>query len=430
MEQVNISLIEHLSWSSIHGPGSAEAEGKRITIRDKNGEIIEIIITKKLGGGENGVTYETTSGQALKIVNLNKDNRKIVEFTRESQLQNNIAMLKNGDNPIAPKVYGYYPIYSTTKTNFGYLLMDKINPISKDELSETVYSGDIMAVKQLIECIAISIYNGYVHNDLHAGNIAKDMSGNFILIDFGFTQNIGGFLKTPFVSGQPIISNNPRRVLFNQVLIAQLYALTEHCNGNNYDVDCRGAPLCNKDTIRSIYAVSGAVDKKILEALNAGDFKTAIKYLGCESGTEDDLLNIVSKNLKLDSVIISNIANQCASAIMDVIYDLRKDDLTTTDSDEINWYSFAQRQTGSQQLTLRDSSGSGSGLRPGKRRREGTGGGKTRIVNKLSIQNLKPRRSKNKRSQKSSKKRSQKAGGIRRSFKSQRRKSPKFNKKK
>ena len=67
-----------------------------------------------------------------------------------------------------------------------------------------------------------------------------------------------------------------------------------------------------------------------------------------------------------------------------------------------------------------------------KRLRSGNpfGGGKTRNITKLSIQNSKPRRSRNKGSQKSSKKRSQKAGGRRRSFKSQRRASLKFNKNK
>ena len=38
--------------------------------------------------------------------------------------------------------------------------------------------------------------------------------------------------------------------------------------------------------------------KKALQALNAGDIKTVIKYLGCDTGTEDDLLNIVSKILR------------------------------------------------------------------------------------------------------------------------------------
>lgn len=400
MEQVHIAPIEVLSWSSIHGKRSAAAAGKTIKIPAKNGVIIEILITKRLGGGDNGVTYETNIGQALKIVNLNKQLEKISEFTRESQLQNNIAMLKNGENPIAPKVYGYYPTYSNTKTKYGYLLMDKIIPISKDELSKTVYSSDIMAVKQLIECIAISIYNGCVHNDLHAGNIAKDMRGNFILIDFGLTQNIAGILKTPIISGQSIPPNNPIRVLFNQVLIAQLYALTEHCNRNNYDVDCDDAPLCTKE----ISSCKRTNKKKI-----------------CKIGS--------ANTVRLDSLIISNIANQCASAIMDVIYDLRNDDLTTANSEEINWYSFAQRQIGNKQSTFGDQSTFISEPPSNKRKFEQRGG-KTKNITKLSIQNLKPIRSKNKRNQKSSKKRSQKAGGRRRSFKSQRRTSPKFNKKK
>ena len=135
------------------------------------------------------------------------------------------------------------------------------------------------------------------------------------------------------------------------------------------------------------------------------------------------------------------------SAIMDVIYNLEQTDPTVihtkTGDLHYNWYNYAHANMSGHkyngETVVTDVVMAAPPpppptqtprLRRPKRRFEEKkiGGGKTRNVNKLSIHNLKPKRSKNKRDQKSSKKRSQKAGGRRRSFKSHRRTSPKFNK--
>ena len=419
-------------WSVIYKGG---LKYKQISIPDGT----KIILRDKLGGGDNGVTYETHDGKALKIVHLNKNSIKTREFVNESIAQQNIGSIQNGrttrevahgstdgepsivGNTIAPSVYLYHPLQETPQTQltkYGYLLMDKITPIDKTELAETVHSTNIMDVRQLIECIALSIYNGYIHNDLHVGNIAKNLSQDaFVLIDFGFTQNIGDFLKAPGVSVgapiQPVASNDRKRILFNQILIAQLYALIEHCNSNNYDVKCDDAPLCTKE---------------VPKCKRTKNRKT------CALGSPT--------TVRLDSVIISNIGHQCASAIIDVIYDLRGNKPSNIMGQEWNWYDWVYARSNGlgyppeeainrreREVQMVDEHN--DGRRAAKRSRPGhEGGGKTRNITKLSIQNLKPRRSRNKGSQKSSKKRSQKAGGRRRSFKSQRRASLKFNKKK
>lgn len=425
---------EERSWGVIYKGG---LKYKQISIPDGPGT--KIILRDKLGGGDNGVTYETHDGKALKIVHLDRNSIKTREFVNESIAQQNIGSIQNGrttrevshgstagepsivGNTIAPSVYLYHPLQETPQTQlpkYGYLLMDKITPIDKTELAETVYSTDIMGVRQLIECIAISIYNGYIHNDLHIGNIAKNLNQNaFVLIDFGFTQNIGDFLKAPSVAPgvsagahlQPVADNDRKRILFNQILIAQLYALIEHCNSNNYDIDCIDAPLCTK---------------KVPKCKRINNTKTC---------------TLVSPNeVRLDSLIISNIAHQCASAIIGVIYNLRSNKPTIIMGQEWNWYDWVHARSNridyppEEAINRRESQmvdDHDDGRRATKRRRPmHEGGGKTRNITKLSIKNIKPRRSRNKRSQKSSKKRSQKAGGRRRSFKSHRRTSPKFNK--
>ena len=76
--------------------------------------------------------------------------------------------------------------------------MDKIRPVTKKDLFKTVYNSNIERVLKLIQVISLSVYNGFIHNDLHTGNIAKKYDDDdFILIDFGFTQKILHPLSPP-----------------------------------------------------------------------------------------------------------------------------------------------------------------------------------------------------------------------------------------
>ena len=129
-------------WDVIHKGG---LKYKRISI--PNGH--KINLRNKLGGGDNGVTYETDNGRALKIVNLNSITEKTTAFINESIAQQTISRIQNvsttdelthrsttgepsiGGNTIAPHVYLYYPSSITQSSKYGYLLMDKITPINK-----------------------------------------------------------------------------------------------------------------------------------------------------------------------------------------------------------------------------------------------------------------------------------------------------------
>ncbi len=419
MEDTIPIRIETLDWDTIYS-GSIKHRSIIIPGFSPGGQELRINLLDKLGGGENGVTYETentqsasgrTDNHALKIVKL-PEQTDLDAFLKESKVQKKIAQ----NTGIAPNVYGY----STVGVgSYGFLLMDKIRPITKKDLIKTVYNSDIEQVKNLIKIISLSVYNGFIHNDLHTGNIAKKYrSDDFILIDFGFTQEISQ-LTPPVVpvvsvagaSSKPITSN--QEIIFNQILIAQLYALVEHCNSNNFNIKCPDAPVC-KEKIQVCPKSAQNSKKKRKKVCN------------------------VSRYVTQDSQIITNISSQCSSAIMDVIYNLRTNSPTSIGDRHYNWYKYAHaimskhRYNGEPGIEDDVMVPPPSPNSRGKKRRHARdvdGGGKTRNVNKLSIHNLKPRRSKNKRSQKSSKKRSQKAGGRRRSFKSQRITSPKFNKK-
>ena len=422
MEDATPKKIATLDWDTIYS-GSIKYQEIIIPDFSHGGQDLHINLLDKLGGGANGVTYETintldssggTNNHALKIVKLS-DQSEVDAFKMESKVQENIAKQIG----IAPNVHGYSDL---GVGSYGFLLMDKIRPVTKKDLIKTVYNSNIEQVKNLIETISLSVYNGFIHNDLHTGNIAKKYSSNdFILIDFGFTQEISRLTppSAPVLdaSGKPITSN--QEIIFNQILIAQLYALVEHCNSNNFNIKCPDAPVCRE---------------KIQVCPKSTQFSKKNRKKVCN----------VSRYVTLDSQIIKNISSQCSSAIMDVIYNLRTNSPTIIGELHYNWYKYAHAIMTSQEyngeLIVEDDVMAAPPLppspnspKPRKSRRLANlrdGGGKTRNITTLSIQNIKPRRSRNKRSQKSSKKRSQKAGGRRRSFKSQRRASLKFNKKK
>tara|TARA_B100001093_G_scaffold434451_1_gene431944 strand:- start:273 stop:1916 length:1644 start_codon:yes stop_codon:yes gene_type:complete len=124
----------------------------------------------------------------------------------------------------------------------------------------------------------------------------KTSDGSVIKLSNGISGN--GFLKNILLNSThhrrcswPISNRNIMRIFKTIVR-----------NNVNFINDCMyiPAPIINYIecyTPPSLLAVSGVIDKKALNALNAGDIKTAVSLLGCESGTENDLLNIVNKKL-------------------------------------------------------------------------------------------------------------------------------------
>ncbi len=71
---------------------------------------------------------------------------------------------------------------------------------------------------EIVDLVIRMVDNGYVHNDLHVGNIAQSRSTKrALLIDFGLVQEIEK------VSG----------TVRAQIILAQLYALVDPCNVNN-----------------------------------------------------------------------------------------------------------------------------------------------------------------------------------------------------
>jgi len=119
-----------------------------------------------------------------------------------------------------------------------------------------------------------------------------------------------GFLKDILLNMFPIntwsghgINRNPSKIQYYRSLYTIVRNDTNFIQKSLELVD----PLQNYVnclTPSYVYAVKSAITPDILKALNAGDTKTAIKLLGCEKNTEQEIVSQVTKNLidKRDSI--------------------------------------------------------------------------------------------------------------------------------
>ena len=184
-----------------------KVEYLNIHIATLENEVLPMIIGV-LGKGENGITFETEQNTALKLVRFNNINEK-QNIIREIEFQRELSKLN-----VAPNVHGEHVCISGKKNSGAcFIHMDKIKPINN--ISSLTQSFR----EKLIDKIAISVYHGYVHNDLHWGNVAMHIDNEEpVLIDFGLTQKMETSVEV---------------ISFNQIVLSQLYALMDVCNTNN-----------------------------------------------------------------------------------------------------------------------------------------------------------------------------------------------------
>jgi hypothetical protein len=170
----------------------------------------KVIPEKLLGAGESGKVY-SIKGDTDNVLKTAPFKNK----TQRSQLISEITIQQRINEKIphgAPKIINSEIIGSTKGEVI--IIMEKINTFDKGILDLLEPTFQI----QLVDLIAEFVINGFVHNDIHTDNIAMNSRGEPILIDFGLTVEI----PTPLDV-----------ITFNQILIAQLYAIVDPCNINN-----------------------------------------------------------------------------------------------------------------------------------------------------------------------------------------------------
>ena len=165
-----------------------------------------------LGSGSDGTVYKvktkSLSGMgfnafdvpyvALKVVKASPKAREEARFTKVLDF-------------IGAKCYGAVELQGML-----YIAMQIVTPAKKFIESATKKELKKFAF-ELISKVYMMIDAGYVHNDLHLGNVAY-ANNQALIVDFGFVEKINK------------VTGTVRR----QLIIAQLYALCDHCNDDNY----------------------------------------------------------------------------------------------------------------------------------------------------------------------------------------------------
>lgn len=180
-----------------------------------------------LGSGEYGKVYtiDNDPEKVVKIMsfrprkngNVKITEQKLIEsFMNEIEIQTELGKLN-----IAPIVYDYQIMDGEDGFKQGIILMQKITSIYRDVYFDIGDDPNINrkcslppknVQQKLIHKIKEMINAGYIHNDLHCGNIGF-VKDEVRLFDFGFTQSIQTLCKP---------CNN------EQILGFHLYQVIEH----------------------------------------------------------------------------------------------------------------------------------------------------------------------------------------------------------
>jgi len=206
----------------------------------KNNKLDEVI-----GFGEFGVVYNTNKPNfVLKKIRLNGD-LAFQNFTDEVEIGILLGKLK-----IAPTIkdawYCSYTHYSIEQTN-GYIVMQKILDTWEDKYGFN-YGTTQSHQSKLIKKIDLMLINGYIHNDIHPGNVGfvkntpkqtriasktqsrrlsstrisrkskttMDDKTDVVLFDFGLTKKID--------------TNDEKNKYYNPLFASQLYIFIEQFN--------------------------------------------------------------------------------------------------------------------------------------------------------------------------------------------------------
>ena len=128
---------------------------------------------------DNAAVYSSAEpGTVVKVITRNPEMDTGVfreSVTREYKIQEALAALD-----VAPSV-GRLKI----SDNCANLQMEKVETVGWDEfITSSLIQEDIF------RCVVVACANGFIHNDLHVGNIGKTLEGKCLLIDFGFTKKV------------------------------------------------------------------------------------------------------------------------------------------------------------------------------------------------------------------------------------------------
>ena len=171
-------------------------------------ELPNVQILKLLGKGDNASVYsiENDIDKVLKVIEIDTKDTCIEDTTREIEMCKELNKID-----IGPQIYSHVYIKSHKMV---VLILERLKPMNRSHGDFTVSRQ-----KELIDKVAKMVDHGYIHNDLHLGNVMINATGKITVIDFGFTVKM---------------EHRPRdELVFNQIVISQLYSILDPCNFNN-----------------------------------------------------------------------------------------------------------------------------------------------------------------------------------------------------
>lgn len=198
--------------------------------RGNSGQVYSMI-SKSKRRSQNKELKSYLQSYVLKIIPLRNSEEEYVvqnEFDIHMELNSlNMGPLMKWHETISIK-------NRRSHNKYAVMCMEKIEPIKPMMLAN---SEDKQM--ELINEVARMVSHGYLHNDLHIGNVAVNIRTKMAtVIDFGLTKKL---------------ETLPREeMLFNQIVLAQLYAILDPCNTNNCSLKSEEWPQCYSDEYLSM----------------------------------------------------------------------------------------------------------------------------------------------------------------------------------
>lgn len=162
---------------------------------------------KRIGTGEFGETYDLENGQVLKVI-------RVMDSLHEQVIREEVSIHKEVQDlvlpadgiPCVPPILNGPDMHQKHDQMYITYSMPKLTPFVKNEEN----------IDRLLMCVAFLVAQGYLHNDLHQGNIMT-YQGHAIIIDLGL-----------MIRYTPPTSND----LLRCIVFAQCAALIDNCNEN------------------------------------------------------------------------------------------------------------------------------------------------------------------------------------------------------
>ena len=172
-----------------------------------------------LGHGENGRTYAIGDNLVMKRVTL-KSNRNaagVAASDVQSEVDTQVALNQIG---VGPVVHVDHEEHDPSR---GAVVMQRLYPLADEKNKpQPIFCMPPQFQHELVAQVFRMVRGGYLHNDLHAGNVMMTREGHPVIIDFGLCTQVRALAET-----------DDRR-LIEQCALSQLQMLCDPSNLNTW----------------------------------------------------------------------------------------------------------------------------------------------------------------------------------------------------